>query len=496
MKGSSIKKVLLINPPWYRIFGESMYNNPLGISYLAGVLEQSGIEVSIYNPDIVTRGKKSTDESRIPKYHTYINTLRSLEHPLWSEVETVIARHQPDLVGITVMTARYGSALNVSKIVKRLSKDVPVVWGGIHPTIMADDCLKHPEVDVVVRGEGEYVFKNLVEHFGQFGSMAGISYRDGTKFVHNPPMPLIHNLDSLPFPAKHLIVDKEKMPRESFGNILGARGCPFDCIFCGAHLIWSHKVRHRSPENVVREIRETKNNFRTNYFVFEDDTFTVNKKYVLALCDLLIKERMRILWSCKTRADLISDDLIAKMREAGCDSIEIGIESGSDETLQKMKKGITTEQVVLAKALLEKYKIKMESGFMFGFPWETKEDFQETTAFMKKVSPLWPMYSIVTPYPGTELYDMAVAQRLIPDNPDWSTFYPEREGGYLSKGVPQDEAEKVFSQIEKEFTQYTRRQKRRILLSHPWYVFLRTKNTGYFNIRTIWSFLRKYLWVK
>lgn len=485
---------MLISPPWYRMFGESETITPLGICYIAGVLERDGIDVSIYNPDITFSTGEITDTGRIPKFKQYMDILNDLGHPLWKEIEARISREAPDIVGITVMTSKYGSALDVSRLVKKLDPHIPVVWGGIHPTLMPEDCLKHPEVDIVARGEGEYSFLELVRNLDKLDRIMGISYKADSKIIHNPVRPLIPNLDELPLPAKHLILDNEKMPSEAFGNIFASRGCPYKCIFCGAHLMWSRRVRYRSPDKVVEEIRDVQSKFHTSYFGLDDDTFSLNKKFVEELCTQLIKQRLNINWRCNTRADAVTDDIIKKMKRAGCDSINMGVEVGTDEAMTRLKRGLNMQQIREANRILRANGILLEAGFMIGFPWETKEDIQKTADFMKELDPFLPSAAIVTPYPGTELYDMAVSEGIIPANPDWSTFFPQRVGGYLTKHIPAEEAPAFFEQIERLFVEHTRKKKRGIFFSHPLYALRRIRGAGFFNLKGLYTLLRTYLW--
>lgn len=486
-------KILLINPPWSRIFGGSLEASPLGLCYIAAVLEEQGYEVSIYNADYKKGLQLTSTSDMTAKYEEYLRVLKDLNHPLWEEVSAVISKQSPDIVGISVMTAKYGSALNVSRLVKRFNPNIPVVWGGIHPTILPDDTLKNNDVDIIVRGEGEYTFLELIENLDNLNKVLGISYKQNDEIVHNENRPLIENLDELPFPARHLILGKENYHPETFGNIFTTRGCPYNCIFCASHNIWTKKVRYRTPENIVDEIKKVKRDFKTNQFRFEDDCFTVKNKFVDDVCNLLIKEKLHIKWTTETRANLVTDELIKKMKSAGCEDITIGVESGDEDTLKKMKKGITLEQVRNANRILKENKMKFSAFFMIGFPWETKKEINRTISLMEELDPRMAIFSVATPYPGTELYEICKSEGLIPKYTDWSTFFHQSPDMYLTKNMTKEESSKLIAETEKLFEEHNNKKWRAILLSDPLYIIRRLISGKYYNPQDLWALFQRYI---
>lgn len=342
-----IRKILLINPPWYRLFGEESPSSPLGLCYIGAILEQNGYDVSIYNGDFTKSGIGLPSASKKTRmYDTYLRVLRDLQHPIWGEVRSLVSQQKPDVVGISLRTSAYGSALNVSHIIKGIDSSIPIVWGGVHPTVLPEESLKNSQVDIVVRGEGEYTMLDLVKNnMERLESIPGISYKKDGQIIHNAERALIHNLDDLPFPARHLIIDWKSCPPEALGNIFATRGCPYSCVFCASNKVWSRRVRYRSATNVISELQQLRQKFGVRQFSFEDDSFTVNKKLVSDFCNTLIKEGFKIRWRCETRVDLVTKDLVEQMKKAGCEEIFLGLESGSPETLQRIKKGITVEQL-------------------------------------------------------------------------------------------------------------------------------------------------------
>ena len=490
---TDIKKILLVSPPWYRMFGQSSNTSPLGLCYIAAVLEEQGYDVAIYNADYKKGLSYGAGVRQITsKYNEYLRILKDINHPLWREVATVISKESPDIVGISVTTAKYGSALNVSRLVKDFNADIPVVWGGVHPTILPNDTIRNRDVDIVVRGEGEYTFLDLVRNPISLGNILGITYKEQGNIIHNPDRPLIENLDTLPFPARHLLLEKESYHPETFGNIFASRGCPYSCTFCASHKVWTRKVRYRSPQNVVDEIKAVRKVFNTNIFRFDDDSFTLNKRFVEDFCDLLIKEKLDIKWSTETRANLVSDDLVKKMKSAGCEDIQIGAESGDEETLRLIKKGVTVEQIRNACRVLKQNKIRVSAFFMIGFPWETKKDIYKTVSLMKELDPHSASLSVVTPYPGTELYDTCLSEGLLADNMDWSTFFHQSPDMYLTKNLTKEETFEVIEDAEKIFDAHNDRKIRELLRSNPLWVFRRLIK-GKYSPRDLWTLFRRYL---
>jgi len=465
------------------------------LCYIAGALEESGFDVSVYNADFKARAGLSQASEITSGYDNYLQILENINHPLWKEVEAVISQQSPDIVGISITTAQYGSALNVSRLVKNFNRDIPVVWGGVHPTILPDEVIKNSQVDIVVRGEGEYTFLDLVQNLERLDRVQGITYIQNGKVIHNPNRPLINNLDELPLPARHLILEKGDYLPYAFGNIFATRGCPYSCIFCASSKIWSRRVRYRSPENLINEIKQIKKNFKTHLFSFEDDSFTLNKEFVKTVCDLLTKEKLGIKWRAETRADLVSDDLIKTMKSAGCEEITIGVESGDEEILKKIKKGITIEQIKRAQKLLKENGVKfINAFFMVGFPWEGEKEIKKTISLMKELDPDTAHFSIATPYPGTELYDICNSEGLLPKNLDWSRFFHQSRDMCFTSNLTIEEFQETIQEAENLFQEHNLRKKRSLLWSDPSYIFETVIKGKYYNPRDLWMLFRRYIW--
>jgi len=438
-------KVLLINPPFQRLKKISSRYFPLGLGYLAGVAHNLGFETFIYNAELPDENEETYDENvdNLLKNHFLLSeALNNLQHPVWLEVRNVLAIYKPDIIGISVMTAKLSSSIVISKICKELLPNTKIVWGGPHPTILPEKSLKFDSVDFLVRGEGEETFKNFlaaIKNSSSPNQIDGISYKNGMQVINNKLTPLINDLDHLALPERNLSVYPERYNGSEMGSIITSRGCPFHCGFCGAKNMWTKKVRARSNKSVINEILYLKEKYKLNNFYFWDDSFTVNRNRTISLCKELINSKLNIKWSCSTRVNIIDDELLKWMKKAGCVNIDIGIESGSDKMLKEIGKNITVNQIENALHMIRKNKINVNAYFMIGFPTETSENIEQTYNFLqnKKIGKV--LFSIFTPYPGTELFEQADKLGLIPKNIDWSNFSHQSPENHFMKYVKKEE---------------------------------------------------------
>jgi len=445
-------RVLLVRPPWDVFLGLKSKQIPLGLCYIASVLKDAGHECLVFDGDldvpVSPPSHKWVEYKILVDYDQYFKALND-DHVAWKKIKSIIKSFKPDIVGITMPTGLYSAALRVAKIVKDTDSEIPVVVGGPHPTILPEDTIRKNFIDIVIRGEGEYTMLDITNTFDKgkaLDDVQGITYKNKEIIHHNPPRLLIRNLDLIPFPARDLIFDKEKYSPDSFGFVITSRGCPFKCIYCSSAKIWGRTVRYRSPENVITELKEVKQTFGTNLFRFNDDTFTLNKDRALKICELIVKEKLDIKWYCDTRVDLLSHDLLTRMKEAGCIRINLGIESGNPAILKSIEKGITLEQAKLALNMAKEVGIPTLAYFMIGFPNEGRKEIMDTITFMKDTKPDNVCWGIVTPYPGTELYEIGRKQGLLPETLDWSAFFHQSP----NMGVTDRLSKEEFLQVIKE----------------------------------------------
>jgi radical SAM superfamily enzyme YgiQ (UPF0313 family) len=419
------KEILLINPPLLSLMGirgSLPLYLPLGLLYIAAVLRENGFEVKVYDPDLDT-GKPI---GKGVKYRVIQERLHSKKNRVWKEVEKVIKKTSPVIIGINVSTPSYYSALRVAKISKEINDDAMVIVGGYHPTALPEETVKEPYFDIVVRGEGEITMLELVraiEHGYELKNIKGITYISNGKIIHTPSRNLIDNLDSLPFPARDLLINKESYLPKTMGGIMGSRGCPFRCNYCASPMLWGGKVRFRSPKNIVDEIQFVHNEYNTHTFHFIDFTFTLNRKWVEQICNEIIDRKLDIMWGCMTRADLLDESILKKMKQAGCSRLLLGIESGSSKILSKIKPGVTNDKIRESIKLIRRCKINFSTSIMFGYPTETKEDIIETFKLVRELKPDMIGVGIVVPFPGTEMYKEVKDKNLLLSE-DWSNYCP------------------------------------------------------------------------
>lgn len=450
-------RILLIDPPFYRFMGYYYRYFPLGLAYLAATLRDNGHLVEIYDADC-NRDADDIDYSRLEdKYPDLVKDINKPDHRVWKEARGVIKEFNPDLVGITTMTTKVASAFKLASLCKDLDQDVIVVIGGPHATVKADETLRiHPDIDFVVRGEGEISFSDLVvvlEEGGALDQISGISYREDGEIVHTASGPWIEDLDAVPFPARDLLMGQETYTSEDMGLLMTSRGCPYHCTYC-ATSVWGQRVRYRSVENVITEMKLVEERYGTRQFTLKDDSFTINKKRVHRFCDRLIEEDLKVSWDCNTRVNVIDEELLRKMKRAGCNGIKVGIESGSQRILDSvMEKQITLDQVREAARLFRKVGIHWTGYFMMGVPGETAEEVRSTLSFMEEVQPDFVSFSVYEAFPGTRLFEVGVERGLVESERTLEDYYTLLPHQYYVKD-PDRQVDTVdpveFRQLEEE----------------------------------------------
>jgi anaerobic magnesium-protoporphyrin IX monomethyl ester cyclase len=428
-------RILLIRPPYSRLrgTGHPAYF-PLGLGYLAAVLEQAKFEVFIYNMELgvgecrseIISDAEATFYQRSQEQTRYYQAVAQDDHPVWQELRQTLNQYKPDLVGVTLLSPEVATARKVSQVVKAWQPACWIVWGGNHPTFLPGESLSYPEVDIVVRGEGEYtlreVCQNLAKGQTDLEPIQGISFKDQGGIRHNPDRPLIENLDEIPFPARHRLLFYDRFDHKNLGCMIITRGCPWRCAFCSSRNFWEKRVRFRSPENIVAELRQLQDSLGMRYVMLWDDSFSINRDIVLRYCQAVIASGIEIMWRTATRADLVTEELLSWMKKAGCTKLEIGVETGSPRMQRLIHKDIDNADVVRAFTLLQKEHIPAGAFFMAGFPEETLDDLQQTFDLMKSIPALEIAFNIFDPMPGSELLDTCKKLGLVPPDPDWSTF--------------------------------------------------------------------------
>ena len=261
-----------------------------------------------------------------------------------------------------------------------------------------------------MRKEGEFTLLELVQRLEagkSINDVQGITYRKNEdEIVRNPDRPYIEDLDALPFPALHLWpIERMRQFGEVIFPLTTSRGCVFWCNFCTAVRMFGRRYRMRTPKNVIEELVMRNQKFGAKHFTFYDDAFTVEKSNTEELCQAIIDRKMKIRWNCETRVDMVTKELLAKMKQAGCTDVWFGVESGSQRVLAAMDKGILTEQTVKAFKWAREVGLMTVANVILGFPTETRETAWETVKFVESLNPDDVGYYIATPYPGTPMYE-------------------------------------------------------------------------------------------
>ena len=381
-------RVLLVNPPSLRLAGFQVPYFPIGLGYIAAMLVKEGHTVEIYNTDIDTvqsarHSQHSTLDKANTMYNKYSAALQNPAHEVWGEVEKVIRERNPEVVGITCKVFDMASALVVARIAKSVNKEIVVVLGGPAATTCTDMVLEDQNVDCVVRGEGEITMVELLKALQSsklnLHSIDGLSFKESGDIVHNKRRALIENISSLPYPARDLLLYADKLPKWMFESIMGgiitSRGCPYACTFCANRTVWgSRKVRMRTAQDVVEEILYLRDTYGVRRFIFWDDHFATSRQRAVKICNLLLEKRADVHWLCLVRADTIDEQLLELMKKAGCYEVQMGVESGSDRILKKVKKGVTVEQIRKTADIIRKSGLRWHAFLLVGIPGETREE--------------------------------------------------------------------------------------------------------------------------
>lgn len=377
-------KILLIYPPCFyaRPNDEDHKVMPIGLYFLAAYLLDKGLEVKLLN------GHDLKDD--------------------FKSIEKVLKKELPDVVGFSVYNANRVHALKWAKWVKDCLPSATTVFGGVAATFMSEYFLNFPQVDFVVRGEGEIPFHNLLIALKEnvdLTNIKGIAFKREDKIFLNPTNEFIEDLDSLPNPAKYF----------TYQHILLGRGCPYNCAFCASPKFWKRKVRFHSADYFVEQLKLL-NQKGVSFFYFSDDTFTLKKDLVLEVCEKIRKENLPINWFAISRVDALDEEVVRAMRLAGCIQISFGIESGSEDIRRRLNKNIQLEQAQKAFELCKRYSILPRAYFIYGCPGESEQTIDKSIEFIEKIKPLSAIFYVLHVFPGTALYEEMLKSKKIKES--------------------------------------------------------------------------------
>ncbi len=355
-----------------------------------------------------------------------------------AEAAAKVLEFDPDALGLAANTHNRFSAIEVAKLIKKERPATKIFAGGPHFGLCAQDSLAVvPEIDFIIKGEGEITSRELLKtdfSAGQLAKVQGLVWRDGAgSIIENPDRPFVQNLDELPMPAWQLF-DLEKYKgitaigeggHKNIG-IISSRGCPNQCIFCSSLAFHRGRLRLRSAKSFVDEIEHLNKTYGYRAFNFWDDTFSIIRQHAVDICEEIIRRGLKIEWYAPCRVNTVDKELLALMKKAGCVRVNFGIESGSPRMLKIIKKGITMEQARAAVAAAVEAGLEVTLNFLMVYPYETWEDIALTTDAIKEFRALpkvKPSYSFIVIYPGTELEAIAKKEDLMPENFSWNLPY-------------------------------------------------------------------------
>jgi len=411
-------KIFLVNPPFIEVYGPyreaaklgAQPQMPLGLAYIAAVARDLGHDVVLLDADV--------------------------EGLSIDKVVEKVGDAKPDLVGVSATTPIYSNGREILEKVKEVNGEITTVLGGFHITALPKETMEESEaVDYGIIGEGEDTFKELIDVLcgrKDVKDTAGLAYRDekGRITVNKRRKP-IQNLESVPYPARDLL----KTGRYIWGipgkglvpvtSIITTRGCPFQCIFCGVDTMFPGKPRYRLVDDILDEIESVISLFSINHFMFSDDTLTLNKERVLRFCRQVRKRGLDFTFEGYTRADCVDKEILQELKSVGLLRLSFGVESGNQKILDAIKKGTTLGQLKRAYEWCSELGIESRCSLMIGHPFETRETVEETLKFVTRELKVYQAYvNITTPYPGSELYELAKegygGLRLLTD--DWSQY--------------------------------------------------------------------------
>ena len=433
-------KVLLINPPqtFYPGSEQPAGNLPIGLMYIAAVLQKAGYQVEILDAFIAAGFQKNSEAITVGMP--------------FEQIKQEIITRKPDIVGVSgPFTCQIENSIKVSNLAKEVNPNIWTVTGGPHVTLVPKEFLEEAKnVDIAVASEGEYAMLDVAQAFEgkkQLSEIQGIAYRQNGEVTVNQPRPLIQDLDEIPYPAYDLVnmeqyLNPEKIGYRSFQNraisMITSRGCPFNCCFCAVHLHMGQKFRAHSAEYVLNHIQYVVEKFNVKNIFFEDDNLTLDLKRFEAICDGIIKRKIKIGWETPNgvRADCLNLELLKKMKQSGCQSIFVGVESGDQQILDSVIcKNLDLNRVVEFAENAQKIGLKTGAFYIIGFPGETKQNMQRTVDFaleLKRKYDVGMHLFAATPSYGTRLYEECKAKGYLPSDLTWNSFAAARQ----AKGMP------------------------------------------------------------
>ncbi|MFH1359725.1 MAG: radical SAM protein [Candidatus Omnitrophota bacterium] len=397
--------MILINPGYNReqkLGAFSRYvplSVPMGIGYLAAYLKKHDCKVQIIDEEVTP-----LSDALLCEY------TKNLERPY--------------IFGISALTAGIERAYRVADILKEKYPECKVLFGNVHPTVLPEEVLSHQSVDLVVRGEAEEILTELyyrMKNHQDYQDIKGISFRKNGQIVHNEPSPLPDLKKIPPFPY-HLF--EQFAGQYDFGFVASSRGCPFNCIFCSQRSISGRQYRFFPADVVVHSMEEIILKYKRSYIGFVDDLFIINKARVFELCEMIRKKGLhkKGMFDCQARGDFVDEEILTTLKASGFRTLHFGIETASERLMKLINKKETVAQVVGGIKLAKKIGLRVSGTFILGLPTETREERRAAYRLAKELSLDYVRFNNATPYPGTELYNIAVKENRLNPGKNWENL--------------------------------------------------------------------------
>ena len=444
-----MKRILLVNPPFYRLLGSHYNANSLGIAYVASYLNHNGHDAWLYNADFVSEVNFKNLNGIFEGFVDYKEYFNNENHNIWHEITANILKFQPDWIGYTSYTANITTIDIISRKVREVTGDIKQVIGGVHATLDNELLDKLPAIDFSVKREGEKAMLDLVNGKNPY-SVSGVVSRTPVGLRNNGDAEVNDNIDLLPFPERDKLWNLTDIEKNSVdvSYICSIRGCPYRCNYCASPQHWKRdKTQYRSPISVIEEMKLIKNKYwnrnmpfdysasantasksslkiKDNTIVyFVDDIFTVKRNRVKEILKMMISNNLGMNWKCEARTDHLDDEICELMAEANCQRVKLGFESGSDRILKQIQKDETKDAMRKGASMLKKAGVPITAYFMAGFPGETDKDLLETIEFAKEIEADYYSLSVVAPYYGTKMYFDLIDSGVELDKKPWEYFF-------------------------------------------------------------------------
>ncbi len=426
----------------------------VGLTGLAAYLRDAGIETAVLMTDLLmdlpsNRIWSSYDyKDYAAAQRNYLRIANDKNHIIWRRLAGIVKQASPTAVGLSYLTPSKMVVERIAGLIKEIDPDIKIIAGSSHPTFCPEEVMQNPDIDFVVRGEGEIPLLSLVKELKKdspkWDTVQGIHYRDRDgRLQDNLGVDLIKNLDELPFLARDLMLNCDYNVYRDH-SMVSARGCPYTCTFCADRRLWGGRVRRRSVDNVIKELKHLKDTYKVNLVDFVDGTFTFDRKYMQEFCNAMIDNDLGIRWRCTARYDNLDRDLLKLMKRANCSGLYFGLESGSNRLLKLMDKKMAVEDNIKMSKMVYDSGILSATSILLGLPGETREEMEATLKLMREVkTDIFDINSYV-PLPGTPLYDSMSEEDK--EKIDWGKVAMKSLDNYFLTSVSREDFERYLSE--------------------------------------------------